>query len=877
VTELPRGTVTFLFTDIEGSTALWERDRRVMADAVTRHLALLDEAIQAHGGVHFKTVGDAVQAAFPTAPDAVAAALEAQRALLADDWSVFGDLRVRMALHAGEAQPDPRGDYLSSPLNRLSRLLATAHGSQILLTQTVQQLTRGTLPAGTELRDLGEHRLRDLLEPEHVFQLVHPDVPSDFPALRSLDARPHNLPLQPTPFLGREREVSDVVERLDRPDIRLLTLTGSGGIGKTRVALQVAADLLDDFADGVFFVPLAHVADTAVVPSTIASALGIRDEGDRSLVDRLRQLLAAQHLLLVLDNFEHLIEAAPMIGELLAAAPGLKILATSRVPLRLRAEREYPVAPLSLPHRQPPPTLEHLAQYEAVRLFIDRAQAVKPDFMVDNENAPAVAEICWRLDGLPLAIELAAARVRLLPPQAMLARLERRLPMLIGGARDAPARQQTLRDTIAWSYDLLEPDEQTLFRRLVVCTGGCTLEAAEAIGNYDGVLDAFGGLERLCEQNLLRQEAGAAGEPRFVMLETIREFGLELLGEHSEEQAVRDAHAAHFAMLGHHFEHDFARRPAALTATLATEADNLRAALEWATDRGDSEAGLHLALAVGGLTLHGGMLTEGQAWLERVLALDGGSALLRARVHLLLGWFATFQAETDAAETAGTEALALAPDEPWIRAWALNLLGGAELDRGSSDAARQRFEQALVVAQSDPDAALWVPDILNHLGLLAGLQHDFAEARRRYDAALAVLPTEGGESIRHTVLANLSWVLHELGDLQQSAALLRESLLLPRELRDVLALSVTFEDAARLALDGAQPEVAARLLGAAEGLRKRGGIAIPPFNLDDHHALVARAREALGEPGLAAAWTLGGRPSGCHAGRRGAESIGNGR
>jgi class 3 adenylate cyclase len=278
--ELPRGTVTFFFTDIEGSTALWERDRAAMHTAVDRHLTLLDTAIASHYGIHFKTVGDSIQAAFPTALDAVAAALAAQQSLLTEDWGVVGELRVRMALHAGEATPDERGDYLSAPLNRLSRLLATGHGAQILLSQTVQQLTRSALPDRVELRDLGEHRLRDLLEPERVFQLVHPDLPPDFPPLKSLEIRPNNLPLQPTPFLGREQEVEHVVELLNRPEVRFLTLTGPGGTGKTRLALQAAAESLDDFRDGVFFVPLALLTDPELVLPTIASTLGLHEGAD---------------------------------------------------------------------------------------------------------------------------------------------------------------------------------------------------------------------------------------------------------------------------------------------------------------------------------------------------------------------------------------------------------------------------------------------------------------------------------------------------------------------------------------------------------------------------------------------------------------------
>jgi len=478
MTDLPRGTVTFLFTDIEGSTALWERDRAAMHAAVDRHLSLVRTDIDANGGVLFKVVGDAVQAAFPTAPAALAAALDAQRALLAEDWGALGPLRVRMALHAGEAEPDARGDYLAAPLNRLSRLLAAGHGGQILLTQAVQQLARGALPPGVELRDLGDHRLRDLLEPEHVYQLLHPDLPVDFPPLASLDTRPNNLPRQPTLFVGREQEIGEILALLRRDDVPLLTLTGPGGTGKTRIALQTAAELLDDVPDGVFFVPLAPLADLALMPAAIAAALGIREAGGRPLSERVRDVLADQQLLLLLDNVEHLVEAAPHIGELLEAAPRLKVLATSRMPLHLRAEHEYLVHPLGLPSRKSLPVAELVPQSEAVRLFIARAQAVNPDFAVDSDNASAVAEICHRLDGLPLAIELAASRVRMLPPQAMLARLEKRLPFLTGGARDAPQRHRTLRDTIAWSHDLLDEEDRLLFRRLAVFAGGATVESA---------------------------------------------------------------------------------------------------------------------------------------------------------------------------------------------------------------------------------------------------------------------------------------------------------------------------------------------------------------------------------------------------------------
>ena len=523
----PSGTVTFLFTDIEGSTRMWEREARAMRSALARHDEILKEAIETNGGFVFKTIGDAFCAAFSNVSDALEAAISAQRALLAEEWDEESLIRVRMTLHAGAAE-ERGGDYFGPPLNRVARLLSVGHGGQTLLSLSAQELVRDQLPVDVELRDLGEHRLKDLARPERVFELLTPDLPADFPPLRTLESRPNNLPMQPTPLVGREREVEDIRGRLLAAEVRLLTLTGPGGTGKTRLALQAAADLLDEFEDGVFFVALATLTDPTLVASTVAQALDVRESGDQTLIEGVKDYLKDKRLLLVLDNFEQVLEAAPLAGELLSA-PRLKVLATSRIPLGVYGEHEYAVPPLSVPDPKRLPGLETLSQYEAVRLFIERARAAKADFAVTNENAPAVAEICARLDGLPLAIELAAARVKLLPPSAMLGRLGRRLKLLTGGARDLPERQRTLRGAIEWSHTLLDEGEKTLFARLAIFSGGRTLEAVETVCDAEGDLpvDAFEGVSSLLDKSLLRQEEGPEEEPRFVMLETIHEYERE--------------------------------------------------------------------------------------------------------------------------------------------------------------------------------------------------------------------------------------------------------------------------------------------------------------------------------------------------------------
>ena len=547
-----------------------------------------------------------------------------------------------MALHMGAAE-ERDGDYFGPPVNRVARLLSAAHGGQVLLSLPTHEMVRDQLPAGIALMDLGEQRLKDLFRPERVFQLTAPELPSEFPPLRTLEIRPNNLPLQPTPLVGREREVAEITDRVRSEEVRLLTLTGPGGTGKTRLALQAAADLLEEFEDGVFFVALATITDPELVPSTIAGPLGVKESAEQPLIESLKSYLQEKHLLLVLDNFEQVVQEAPVVGELVAACPKLKALATSRTPLRLYSEQEYPIPPLALPDPKLLPPVKVLTQYEAVRLFVERARAVKADFSVTNENAPAVAEICARLDGLPLAIELAGARIRMLSPQAMLTRLGNRLKLLKGGARDLPTRQQTLRGAIDWSYDLLEEEEKTLFGRLSVFSGGRTLEAIEEICDPEGDLDALEGVESLLQKSLLRREEGVGGESRFVMLETVHEYARERLEASDEAEETRRLHAEYFLALAEEAEPELSGADQlACLERLEAEHDNLRAALSWSLEK-EPETALRLAGALARFWEMRARFLEGSSWLEAALRLErpcrrGRHRLGHAGEALERGW-----------------------------------------------------------------------------------------------------------------------------------------------------------------------------------------------------------------------------------------------
>jgi predicted ATPase/class 3 adenylate cyclase len=864
----PTGIVTFLFTDIEGSTKLWERDAEAMQGALARHDAILHSVTREHDGYVFKTVGDAFCCAFSTAAEAFEAALEAQRALLTEEgWpEQTGPLRVRMALHAGAAE-ERDGDYFGPPVNRVARLLSAGHGAQVLLSLAARELVRDRLPPGVKLRDLGEHRLKDLFGPERVFQLMVPSLPAEFPPLRTLEGRPNNLPLQPTPLVGRESEVEEVAERLGGDEVRLLTLTGPGGTGKTRLALQVGADLLEEFDDGVFFVSLATITHPELVPSTIAGSLRLRESVGQSLTETLEGYLHHKRLLLILDNFEQVLEGTPVVGELLGGCPNLKVLATSRIPLRLYGEQEYPVPPLEVPDPLRLPPLGRLVQYEAVRLFVERAKAVKPDFEITNNNASAVAEICVRLDGLPLAIELAAARTKLLPPRELLSRLGNRLRILKGGARNLPARQQTLRATIDWSYDLLDEGEKTLFRRLSVFSGGSTLEAIEEICDPQGELEALEVVGSLLEKSLLRREEGADGGSRFAMLETVREYAREKLEESGEAEETRRRHAEHYLALAETAELELlGAGQGRWMRRLRTEFANLREAHAWSLkpdeDSRESAEELRLRLA-GALWRFWQMegMKEGRRWLETTLERDSrGFPAVRAKALSGLGFILIFQQDYERAIAVLEEAVALyrGLGDSSGAAFALGNLGYAVLhgDYRERVPAFVWEAEALMQADLDGHARTFLRIIVASAAIGQG---DLDAAVPQLEESLALSRELGDRRSVSMALFTLGMTELRRGNLERGAKLLEEGARITRELGDRLGAAYFALALGKLSVLRGSPVRAARLWGAAEALREQIGISLSKFDLaaSGYEQDLARVRSALEEATFEAAWAEG--------------------
>ncbi|MGB3495183.1 MAG: tetratricopeptide repeat protein [Elainellaceae cyanobacterium] len=792
--ELPNGVVTFLFTDIAGSTRLWEQSPEIMRQSLQRHDALVEECIRNAGGLTIKPrgEGDSFFAVFNRATEAVTAATYLQQCLDQEEWHPDTPLKVRVALHTGEA--DLRdGDYYGPTVNRCARLRSIGHGGQVLLSHATYELVQDSLPEAITLQNLGRHRLRDLQRPEEVFQLIHPDLPSEFPPLRSLNVVPNNLPQQLTSFVGREQETREVMQLLKTT--RLLTLTGTGGCGKTRLALQAAVEVLENYTDGVWFIDLAPVTDPNLISQTVAKALNVKEEPGCSLNETLLKVLHNTSSLLVFDNLEHLMQARDLLSHLLQQSnPSLRVLVTSREILRIPGETILRVPSLSIPSPHQLPTLESLTQYEAVRLFVERAAVARPSFSVTSENAPAVAQICHRLDGIPLAIELAAARIRVLTVDQINQRLNERFRLLTGGSRTLLPRQQTLRALLDWGYNLLSEAEKKLCYRLSVFVGGWSLDAAEAVCTGDGIdeFEVLDLLSSLIDRSMVVVEEKDMGL-RYRFLETIRQYGQERLLEGGEKHQLEQRYSDFFSRLAEEAAPKLQTVAAGeWLAKLDVEMNNLRAVLRF-YERSDNraEAGLTLVLHLVMFWTLRGHWVEGREWLEKVLAkgwvrspktrtqvLDyiSGIALRQGDYDMTKQLYEDSLHETSHTQTDGAS-------DPLDLARQLFNLGLVDLCQANYPAARSLFQKSLTIQQQFNDRPAMASS-LYVLGLVAEYQVMFDQAQALYNESIQIWQETGDRYSLAYAIQGLGNLAEKQGDYDTAQSLYQKSLDMRRELGD---------------------------------------------------------------------------------------------
>jgi predicted ATPase/class 3 adenylate cyclase len=842
---LPTGTVTFLFTDIEGSTRLVQSLGDDWVSVLEAHNSLIDTAITGNDGVVVKTEGDSFFAVFAAASDALQASVQAQHALMDHSWPPDGVVRSRMGLHTGIGALGA-SDYVGLDVHRAARIADSAHGGQVVLSEPTAVLVERSLPDGVSLRDLGKHRLKDLAEPEAILQVVAAGLQSEFPLLRTLDAIPNNLPKLLTSFVGRDRELAEAVRLLETT--RILTFTGPGGTGKTRLSLQLAAEVADGYPDGVFFVDLAPINDVAVIPSRILETLGIQASTRKEPpAMRLNSQLADKGILLILDNFEQLLDGAPLVAEMLRASPRTKVLVTSRAPLRISGEQELPVPPLGISGVDPGADLETLMQSEAIRLFTDRAMAVRPDFRLTVDNAPEVAKLVGRLDGLPLAIELVASRLRLLPVDQILSRLSAR--MLSSGSVDLPARQRTIESAIAWSYELLAEPERKLFARFAVFSAGARLEEVEAVCGPREELgeDVIDSLSTLVEQSLIRR-VDAEGRLRFRMLHVIHEFALERLTESGEAAALARRHLETYTAYVESVAPELLGRDRRIWLDLLEQdQDNLRAALDWAVESGETDLAFRLSSAAWRLWQARGHLHEARLRLDEVLALEGGDPRNRAKALEALGGILWWQSDLEGAFEIYRETVRLHRilGDPKELANALYNVSLATVFVQDANASREALDEAEALYRGLGDVGGLGDVEWGRGNFTAYVDDDVPGAIAHMKKSIEYYEEAGNEFGMGWGYFEVGHMSRQIGDYDQSWRYISHGLELFSEHHDVSGVVLLLAACAGLALVLGDRDRAHRLAGAFHGLRISSGTEIVLNELNRIEALDYDMMEAL--------------------------------
>ena len=824
---IPTGTVTFLFTDIEGSTKLAREHPETWEVARARHHAILRDAIECYQGYVFQIIGDGFCAAFHTTGDAVCAAAKSQIDLHSENW---GDvpIKVRMGIHTGKAEAQSNGEYHGYlAMSRIQRLMSAGNGGQVLISAASQELLLEDLPENVSLRDLGERRLKDLIRPEHIYQLVIPGLPIDFPPLKTLEIYRHNLPVQRTSFIGREKEMEEIQQSITAR--RLVTLTGIGGTGKTRLALQIAANLLDQFPQGVWFIDLAPLTDSELISETILSSFGIPQQPGLTGWQQLKDYLKSKRLLLILDNCEHLIQACAEIANvLLANSTELTILATSREALGVPGELIWHVPSLSLPDAEQIGSIEALSQYEAVQLFIERAVLAQPHFQVTNDNAPAIAQICFRLDGIPLAIELAAARVRALEVNQIHRRLDDRFRLLTGGSRTVLERHQTLRAALDWSYNLLSDDEKLLLDRLSIFAGGWTLDAAEdvCVGKNDiASYDIVELLTRLVDKSLT-----VLDQSRYHMLETTRQYAYEKLVESGELEWIQSSHLKFFMNLAEEAETKlYGGEQAYYLEQLETEQGNLRSALKWGLGN-LTEAGFRLVNALWIFWFMHAHFVEGRQWYDKALSISKTASLyiqMRLLIAAASNAFGQYQFERTIELSEQSLILAREQQDTWGMGMSLHHLGSIAMLQGDYNQAQLLLEEGLIFTHDRKSGNL-ESLFLNELGQLAQAQGDPIKAREYQERALSLDQKQGNRWSCSYGFLHLALLAYQQSEYEEAKILLKQSLTLASEFNDKRIVSGGLELMGMIAIRQCELERAAVLISSAESIIESIGIAFIP-------------------------------------------------